>query len=636
MAAGVVKRMKIQHKIMGGFFISAFILSVVIAFFNMTQFKKSLQKEFLARVLSDAGAFKQFSADLVFGDSETVAKKMEGLVKAEDLTVLLAIDSGTGEFIYKVDPNAEFNLDQQGFQTFLTETTVSNTSDAIAASKGKPFIEFSKDITLGEPREYGYSMTTIEGRAYLVYTGATYDIEGGMTEEMVAQCFMVYSLERVQGIINENLRTSIIVIVISLVIALFLGWLLGKYIVTPINEVVVVLKDIAEGDGDLSTRLKTDSEDEIGELCTSFNTFVGKLNDMITRMDKTTHVLNTQVGNLHANIDLLNTNVNKTDKAFHAVAQVGESLQQGIGTINLGTETSHEEMRKVSDGSNQMSSNISEVSTSIKKASTNLVEVASSVEELSATLQEISRNMEHCSTTTESARKLSKDAGDSVRVLDEHARNISDFVDLIDAISKQTNLLALNATIEAASAGEAGKGFAVVANEVKDLAKQTAQAVGQIAARVSEIQQSTNSVNDAIEQISKVMEDVSGINTGIVATIEEQANTVQEIHKNLDMTSNESEAISQAVQDSLDIAIKVSKSCQEAFDQASSVLDVTRDILQHSELLAEKSEEAKTSSAEMVSALGSSYTSVTDLHDAARNMLDITTRFKYIEEEDET
>jgi methyl-accepting chemotaxis protein len=279
-----------------------------------------------------------------------------------------------------------------------------------------------------------------------------------------------------------------------------------------------------------------------------------------------------------------------------------------------------------------MSGNISEVANSVQLSSRNLSEVASSVEELSATLQEISRNMDHCSNVTTSATNLSHAASQNVRVLDEHARNIIDFVGVIDAISKQTNLLALNATIEAASAGEAGKGFAVVANEVKDLAKQTAQAVQQIASRVTEIQQSTNSTIKNIDEISKVMEEVSSVNTGIVATIEEQASTVQEIHRNLDNTSRESEAISESVQASLTISIEVSDSCQEAFKHTSSVLDVTRDILEHSKLLAQKSEEARTSSAEMVSALGSSYTSVTDLSQAAQSMLAITRKFKYIDE----
>ena len=221
-----------------------------------------------------------------------------------------------------------------------------------------------------------------------------------------------------------------------------------------------------------------------------------------------------------------------------------------------------------------------------------------------------------------------------MRILDEHARNIGDFVEIIDAISKQTNLLALNATIEAASAGEAGKGFAVVANEVKDLAKQTAQAVQQIGNRVGEIQQSTNATIDAISEISRVMEEVDSINTGIVATIEEQATTVQEIHRNLDDTSHEAEAISGAVQNSLGISLEVSEACQTAFSNAAGVLKVSREILTHSKVLAEKSERAMVSSAEMVTALGNSYTSVTDLSEAAQSIIALTRKFKYVDEED--
>ena len=107
------------------------------------------------------------------------------------------------------------------------------------------------------------------------------------------------------------------------------------------------------------------------------------------------------------------------------------------------------------------------------------------------------------------------------------------------------------------------------------------------------------------------------------------------INRNLDNTSSESEAISESVQNSLEISLQVTESCQIAFKQASSVLGVTREILEHSRLLAEKSELAKASSAEMVSALDSSYTSVNDLSDAARNMLAITSKFKVREGDEE-
>lgn len=644
MAVKSLLNVRIRTKIWGGFLALVIVLSSVFSFVTDRKFRVQVFNEFLARIESDASSFmNEITLDLIMGDTEAVSKGITSRLRGSDLVGVLVHDLGADEWLFQAtdkngnrltDNNAEER--RKELLDALGEIKVTNSKrdkDYVVEKEAIDFLKFGS--TLESSAQFGFTRNLtirgkekeidIQGANHLIFASSAYD---ETSRESSAEIFLIYSLDRLDGIIADNRKLSLVIVVAGLITSFLMGWILGNYIVRPIMDVVEIIKDLAEGEGDLSVRLTPKTKDEIGDLCKWFNTFVGKLNDLIGRMDTTSHMLNKQLANLNQNIDLLHVNVDKTDRTFHAVAQVGESLQVGIDNINLGTETSHAEMEKVASGSETMSANISEVSTSVQSAVRNLAEVASAVEELSATLQEISRNMEHCSKTTLDATELSKNASASVRILDEHARNISDFVSIIDAISKQTNLLALNATIEAASAGEAGKGFAVVANEVKDLAKQTAQAVQQIGNRVSEIQQSTNSVIEANDRIATVMNEVSSINTSIVATIEEQASTVQEIHRNLDNTSSESEAISQSIQSSLEISIEVRDACQEAFKQASSVLTVTRDILEHSKLLAEKSEEAKSSSAEMVDALGSSTSSVSDLSNAAQSMLAITNKFK--------
>jgi len=121
--------------------------------------------------------------------------------------------------------------------------------------------------------------------------------------------------------------------------------------------------------------------------------------------------------------------------------------------------------------------------------------------------------------------------------LGQAAQEIGQVTETITNISAQTNLLALNATIEAARAGAAGKGFAVVANEIKELARQTAEATEDIKARINGIQNSTGSAVTDIEQITGVIREVGGIVAGIAAAIEEQATVTRDVAGNIAQAS---------------------------------------------------------------------------------------------------
>jgi methyl-accepting chemotaxis protein len=122
--------------------------------------------------------------------------------------------------------------------------------------------------------------------------------------------------------------------------------------------------------------------------------------------------------------------------------------------------------------------------------------------------------------------------------LGQAAQEIGHVTETITNISAQTNLLALNATIEAARAGTAGKGFAVVANEIKELAKQTAEATEDIKLRIAGIQNSTGSAITDIGQITTVIKDVGTIVTSIAAAIEEQATVTRDVAGNIAQASS--------------------------------------------------------------------------------------------------
>jgi len=144
--------------------------------------------------------------------------------------------------------------------------------------------------------------------------------------------------------------------------------------------------------------------------------------------------------------------------------------------------------------SEETTTRVQTVAAAAEEMSVNMV--AAAAEEMSATIAEIASNTEKTSAITNTAVAQSEKASAQIHELGGAAQEVGKVTESITEISEQTNLLALNATIEAARAGEVGKGFAVVANEIKEFAKQTAEATNEIKGKISEIQDVTSSFTE--------------------------------------------------------------------------------------------------------------------------------------------
>ena len=298
---------------------------------------------------------------------------------------------------------------------------------------------------------------------------------------------------------------SLSALITGVLLALGMGFLITRSISRGILQAVYTLKDIAEGEGDLTIRLPEGSKDELGDLARYFNSFSGQLQSMLKDVRDNSETL------------------------------AGSSTEMSAiaGQMSGGAQETSSKSATVATAAEELSANSASVAAGMEQATTNLSSVATATEEMSATIGEIASN-------SEKARAISAEAGSQaagvaglMKQLGSAAQEIGKVTETITSISSQTNLLALNATIEAARAGAAGKGFAVVANEIKELAQQTATATEEIKGRITGIQNSTGAAIADVDKITGVIGEVGEIVATIATAIEEQAAVTRDMARNI-------------------------------------------------------------------------------------------------------
>ncbi len=356
-----------------------------------------------------------------------------------------------------------------------------------------------------------------------------------------------------------SLRNTIALItLISLALTTVIIFVAATAIIRPINKAVAGLKDIAQGEGDLTMRLAVTTKDEVGELAKWFNTFIEKLQKIIAKISENTKQVNVSINELSGIADALTRNAEDTSGRANNVATAAE----------------------------EMSANLNGVAAAMEESTTNTSMVASAAEEMTATISQIAQNAEQAHVISERAVHQATSTSAKMAELGKAAQAISKVTETITEISEQTNLLALNATIEAARAGEAGKGFAVVANEIKELAKQTAAATQNIKNQIEEVQGTTKSTVEEISQISKIINSVNEIVGTISTAVGEQSAATEEIANNIAQASqglgevNENVSQSSAVAGSITQDIAGVNTASNEISNSSNQVKSSADKLQ--------------------------------------------------------
>lgn len=283
----------------------------------------------------------------------------------------------------------------------------------------------------------------------------------------------------------EDLKGNFLkwMILCGMVIALLLavmGKVIERRIVSPVENLIAVAQELAQGDGDLKKRLDFPGKSEMAEASNYVDKFINRIQEVV--------------------------NIAKT--TVTASVRSAEKLDGLSKKITTQIEQQH----KLTTASNSL---VLEISTSLDDSEDAAIKTADDLTHTADELEEMITRLSTISNYVSDASVKQVEFSDKLMQLNEDANQIKEVLTVINDIADQTNLLALNAAIEAARAGEHGRGFAVVADEVRKLAERTQKSLAEINATINIVVQSISDASDEMKHSAEQMSDISTISDEI-------------------------------------------------------------------------------------------------------------------------